>query len=78
MSECPGSIPEVPLLELEIVPPQELEEFFLKRDATVMICLGGDIPFDGLDVRIGSRVRWADHAARFAKRTLPTATRSRP
>jgi hypothetical protein len=31
LSECPGSNPEKPLLELKIVPPQELQEFFLKR-----------------------------------------------
>ena len=55
LSQSRGSIPQVTLLELEIVPPQKRQEFLLERDGPVMIGLGRDLFFDGLDVGITHR-----------------------
>jgi hypothetical protein len=50
LSESRGSIPQVPLFELEIVPPQERQVFFLKGGGPVMIRLCRDVLFHGLNV----------------------------
>ena len=55
MSQSRGSIPQVPFLELKIVPTQERQIFFLKRDRPMMVCLGSDVLFDRADVGITHR-----------------------